>query len=240
MARTKASFPGFPKEAQVFLRGIVKNNNREWFNKHKDVYEESVKGSMMALVEAVDQELLDYAPEYITEPKKAVFRIHRDVRFSKDKTPYKTNVAAGWHRQNLGKNETAGFYLHLDAKELFIGAGIYLPMPETLKVLRNHVAAHHEELVEILADKPLRRWMGELQGELTPRVPKGFLPGHPAEELLRRRMYIVWTSMEPAIAYGPGLLAEVSQRFRAGTALVEFLNRPLAALQKPRPMPATL
>jgi uncharacterized protein (TIGR02453 family) len=233
MARTKASFPGFPKEALVFLRGIAKNNNREWFNKHKDVYEESVKGAMMGLVEAVDQELLDFAPEYISDPKKAVFRIHRDVRFSKDKTPYKTNVAATWHRQNLGKNETASFYVHLDAKELFIGAGIYLPMPETLKVLRNHVAANHEEMLEILADKPLRRWMGELQGELTPRVPKGYLPGHPAEELLRRRMYIVWTSMEPEVAYGPNLLGEVSQRFRASTPLVEFLNRALSPAQKP-------
>ena len=162
-----------------------------------------------------------------------MFRIHRDVRFAKDKTPYKTNVAAMWHRQNLGKNETASFYVHLDAKELFVGAGIYLPMPETLKILRNHVAAHHEELREILADNQLRKWMGGLQGEPAPRTPKGFLPGHPADDLLKHRMYIVWNSLDPEIAYGPKLLGEVTARFRAATAFVEYLNRPLAGAKKP-------
>lgn len=240
MARNKASFPGFPKEALAFLRGIVKNNNREWFNKKKEDYEQHVKGKMSALVEAVNQEMLDYAPDYISDPKKAVFRIHRDVRFSKDKTPYKTNVAAWWNRQNLGKNETAGFYMHLDAKELFVGAGIYLPMPETLKVLRAHVAANHEEMRTILADKQLRRWMGELQGEMTPRIPKGFLPGDPAEDLLKRRMYIVWASLDPEIAYGPNLLGEVSSRFKASTELVEFLNRPLMAAQKSKNLQSLL
>ncbi|MEO5953059.1 MAG: DUF2461 domain-containing protein [Chloroflexia bacterium] len=232
MARTKASFPGFPKEALTFLRGIVKNNDRPWFEKNKALYEDKVKGGMMGLVEAVDQELLDFAPDYITEPSKAVFRIHRDVRFAKDKTPYKTNIAAMWHRQNLGKNETASFYVHLDSKELFIGAGIYLPMPETLKILRNHVGVHHEELREILADNQLRKWMGGLQGEPAPRTPKGFLPGHPADDLLKHRMYIVWNSLDPEIAYGPKLLGEVSARFRAATSFVEFLNRPLAGAKK--------
>lgn len=235
MARTKASFPGFPKEALAFLRGIAKNNDRPWFEKNKAVYEESVKGAMMSLVEAVDQEMLDYAPDYITEPKKAVFRIHRDVRFAKDKSPYKTNVAATWFRQSIGKNETASFYMHLDAKELFVGAGIYLPMPETLKALRAFIGTHHEELREILNDKQIRRWMGDLQGEPAARIPKGFLPGHPAEDLLKHRMYIVWQSLDTELAYTPKLLGEISARFKAATPFVEYLNRPLGALRKQLP-----
>lgn len=227
MARTKASFPGFPKEALQFLRSIEKNNNRAWFGKMKSVYEDSVKAPMLALVEALDQELLDYAPEYITEPNKAVFRIHRDVRFSKNKDPYKTNIAAGFHRQNLGKNDTASFYIHLDAKELFIGAGVYMPIPEHIRMLRHHIAANQIEFREILADNQLRKWMGELQGELMIRPPKGFITGHPAEDLLRRKMYIVWATLPPAAAFTPQLLGEISARFRAATPLVEFLNRPI-------------
>jgi uncharacterized protein (TIGR02453 family) len=233
MARTKATFPGFPKEALQFLRSIEKNNNREWFEKKKTVYEESVKGPMLALVEAVGQEMLDYAPDYITEPKKAVFRIHRDVRFAKDKTPYKTNIAAGWHRQNLNKNDSASFYMHLSSKELFIGAGIYMPPPEPMKLMRNHIALHHAELREILADNQLRKWMGGLQGESMTRLPQGFFPPHPAEDLLKRKMYIVWAELNPDLAYGTTLLHEVSSRFAAATPLVEFLNKPLLSAPKP-------
>ncbi len=227
MARTKASFPGFPKEALQFLRSIEKNNNRAWFGKMKSVYENSVKAPMLALVEALDQELLDYAPEYITEPSKAVFRIHRDVRFAKNKDPYKTNIAAGFHRQNLGKNDTASFYLHLDAKGIFVGAGVYMPIPEHIRMLRNHIAANHIEFREILADNQLRKWMGELHGELMIRPPKGFIAGHPAQDLLIRKMYFMAATLPTDLALTPQLLGEVSARFRASTPLVEFLNRPI-------------
>ncbi len=172
MPRTKPTFPGFPKTAQAFFKGIVRNNNKEWFDKNKPLYESGVKGPMADLVHAVGQGMLDYAPEYITDPKQAIYRIYRDIRFSKDKTPYKTNIAASWFRQNLGKNETAGFYMQLDAKELFIGAGIYMPMPDTLKALRAYIDVHHEEMRKILAGKPLVKLLGGLQGEPAARLPK--------------------------------------------------------------------
>ncbi len=227
MARTKATFPGFPKEALQFLRGIEKNNNKQWFDKKKEEYENSVKGPMLALVEAINAEMVNYAPNYITEPKKAVFRIHRDVRFAKDKTPYKTNIAAGWQRQNLNKNESASFYMHLSAKELFVGAGIYMPPPEPMKLMRNHIAAHHQELREILADNQLRKWMGGLQGESMTRMPLGFLGAHPAEDLLRRKMYIVWVELPTDLVFTPDFLADLSARFEAATPFLEYLNRPI-------------
>lgn len=229
MAQSKAKFGGFPAGALAFLKGIQKNNNRDWFEKNKANYEQYVRDGMYGLVEAVDQDLLDYAPEYITDPKKAVYRIYRDVRFAKDKTPYKTNVAASWYRQNLGKNETAGFYVQLDTKELFIGGGIYMPQAATLKTLRAYIADRHEPLREILAAKPLKTLLGTLQGEPAKRTPKGYLPGHPAEDLLRHKMYIVWTTLPPEVAYTPKLVTEVSKRFRAMAPFIEYLNGALRA-----------
>ncbi|MBZ2185390.1 MAG: DUF2461 domain-containing protein [Bryobacter sp.] len=226
MAREQDGFRGFGPEAAEFLAGIEANNNREWFEANKPVYEERVKGGMIRLLEAVAARMVDFAPEYIPEPKKAVFRIYRDVRFSKDKRPYKTNVAASFNRLGVGK-QGAGFYVHLDRKEFVIAAGIYMPEAEVLKKLRLHVARTHEELREILAAPRLKKLLGGLQGEPLTRTPKGFLPGDPAEDLLRHKMYIVWTELDPALAYTPKVTAEVVKRLEAATPLVEYLNRPL-------------
>jgi uncharacterized protein (TIGR02453 family) len=226
MSRPQHAFPGFPREALPFLRKLEKNNNREWFEARKPVYEEKLKAPMMALVEAANATLAACAPEYIAEPKKAVFRIYRDVRFSKNKDPFKTNIAAGFRRQGLAKDAGASLYLHLDPKEFLVAGGIYMPMPEQLKLLRAHIARTHEEFRAILKDRKLAKLMGALQGDLLARAPKGYLPDDPALDLLRRKMYIFWTSLPPETAESPAVLKEVSGRFRAMAPFLEYLNRP--------------
>lgn len=228
MARKTDSFAGFPAEARWFLEEIEANNNREWFEANKPLYLEKVKQPMEELVAAIGREMGDYAADYIPEPKKAVLRIYRDVRFSKNKLPYKTNVAANFPRQGQGKMEGASFYLHLDRKELVVAAGIYMPSPETLKQLRSYIAGRHEELRAIIAERNLKKLMGGLHGEPMTRLPKGYLPGDPAEDLLRYKMFIVWSELDPALAYSSKVVTEVSKRFRAAAPLVEFLNRGLA------------
>jgi len=94
-------FPGFPPEALTFLRSLKRNNRREWFQPRKEIFETKVKAPIIQLVEAINAELLDFAPEHITDPKKAVYRIYRDTRFSADKTPYKTHIAAIFPDRNL-------------------------------------------------------------------------------------------------------------------------------------------
>ncbi|WP_051669535.1 DUF2461 domain-containing protein [Bryobacter aggregatus] len=233
MPRSTVGFPGFPKEALQFFQGLEKNNNREWFEKKKPVYEEKVKAPMIELVAALNQELLAFAPEHIVEPKKAILRIYRDIRFSKDKTPYKTNIAADFHRHNLGKGEGASFYIHLTTKEFMIAAGVYNPLPEHLKLYRAWIADHHAEFRKIVENQKLKNLMGELQGEVMKRTPKGYLPGHPAEDLLKRKMYIFWTSLPPELAETSALLGEISKRMKALTPFIEFLNRPLLQNRKP-------
>src|ERR1700739_1604763 len=92
-------FPGFPSEAITFLRGLTRNNRREWFQPRKEIFETKVKEPMTRLVESVNAELLKFAPDYINDPKKAIYRIYRDTRFSSDKTPYKTHIAAIFPRR---------------------------------------------------------------------------------------------------------------------------------------------
>src|SRR5689334_12173953 len=100
-------FPGFSPEALKFLRGLERNNRREWFQPRKEIFETQLKAPMMQLVEAVNAELLRFAPDHITDPKKAVYRIYRDTRFSADKTPYKTHLAAIFPHRALGKQSAA-------------------------------------------------------------------------------------------------------------------------------------
>ena len=106
-------FPGFSPEALKFLRGLERNNRREWFQPRKETFETLVKAPMTQLVEAVNAELLRFAPDHITDPKKSVYRIYRDTRFSADKTPYKTHIAAIFPPRGLEKHASAGFYFHV-------------------------------------------------------------------------------------------------------------------------------
>src|SRR3954468_18386362 len=105
------SFPGFPKAALTFFRQLKRNNNRDWFNENKATYEQQVKAPMEQFVEALNARLAAFAPHYITESRKAVYRIYRDTRFSADKTPYKTHAGALFRRADLPKHETASFYV---------------------------------------------------------------------------------------------------------------------------------
>ena len=106
----RAGFEGFPREAMTFFRALARHNHRDWFLAHKEVYEESVRRPTTALVEALNAALMEFAPAYATEPAKAVYRIYRDVRFSSDKTPYKTHVAASFSRRGMPKHAAAGYY----------------------------------------------------------------------------------------------------------------------------------
>jgi uncharacterized protein (TIGR02453 family) len=105
----RSAFPGFPAEAMTFYRGLARNNTREWFQPRKPVYDEQVKAPMVELVTALNQAMMKFAPDYVTDPAKAIYRIYRDTRFSPDKTPYKTQIAASFARRGMEKHGAAGF-----------------------------------------------------------------------------------------------------------------------------------
>ncbi len=176
---------------------------------------------MYDLVESINAELLKFAPEHITEPKKAVFRIYRDTRFSKDKTPYKTHIGAIFGRRGMGKVSGAGYYVQISAKSVGIAGGCYSPGPEELLKIRHFIAAN---------PKPFRatsKLTGPLQGDALQRPPKGFDAAHPAIDLIKRKQWFCWTELDVDLAASPKLKMEVVKRFKAMSPLVGLLNQAL-------------
>jgi len=218
-------FPGFSPEALTFLRGLKRNNRREWFQPRKEIFETRLKAPMIQLVEAINAELLRFAPDHITDPKKAVYRIYRDTRFSADKTPYKTHVAAIFPHHGLGKQSSAGFYFHLTEKSVGIAAGSYMPGKDELRAVRTWLAENHKEF-RATARRP-QKLIGKLTGSAVTRMPKGFAADHPAEDLIRMKQWLYWVELDVKLATSPRLLPELVKRFRAAAPMIAMLNAPL-------------
>jgi uncharacterized protein (TIGR02453 family) len=228
----RSAFPGFPPEGIQFMRNLARNNRREWFQPRKAIFEEHVKLPMRQLVEAVDRAMAGFAPEYVTDPDKAIYRIYRDTRFSPDKTPYKDHIAASFPRRGLPGG--AGYYFAVSHKEVAIGGGIYMPSPETLLAIRTHMAEHYTEFRRLAQAKAVKQLFGAVQGEQLSRVPKGFAADHPAADLLRHKQFLLYVELEPELATGPAIYDEVVKRFRAMRPFLEFLNAPLSSEKRSR------
>ena len=228
-----SKFPGFPKEGIAFLRALKKNNNREWFQPRKQTFDETVKAPMEELVNAFNSHLVQFAPDHVVEPKKAIYRIYRDTRFSSDKTPYKDHIAANFPRRGFEKHSCGGYYFSVGASEIEIAAGVYMPGPEQLLAIRQHIAEHHEDFRQLAEDRTLNKLMGPMWGESLTRVPKGFPAEHPAADLLKRKQWIFYTTgLDHGLATTPKLLVELVKRARAMAPFVDFLNRPLTLGRK--------
>ncbi|MBI4892218.1 MAG: DUF2461 domain-containing protein [Acidobacteria bacterium] len=224
-----ASFPGFSKEAMKFFRDLEQNNRREWFEERKEFYLAKVKAPMEALVEAVGADMLKYAPEAVTTPQKAMYRIYRDTRFSNDKTPYKTHLGASFFRHDLGKHIAGGFYFEVSHKHIGLAGGVYMPTPENLRILRLHLLENHERFNKLVRNKKLLDALGELQGDKLTRPPKGFPAEHPALDWIRFKNWYYWKELPAGLATTPGLFKEITTRLRLMAPVVAFFNEPLLA-----------
>ena len=129
-------FSGFSPEGLKFLRSLKRNNRREWFQPRKDVFDTHLKVPMEQLVEEINSALDRFAPEYVTETKKAIFRIYRDTRFSNDKTPYKTHIAAWFKKRGINDKSAGGFYFHVSPEEVVAAAGVFVPPADQVLALR--------------------------------------------------------------------------------------------------------
>jgi uncharacterized protein (TIGR02453 family) len=227
-----AGFPGFSPEALKFLKALKKNNQREWFQPRKEEYERLWRMPMIELVTALHSDMMKFAPEYVQEPTKAVMRIYRDTRFSKNKTPYKTYVAAALRRSGLSKDGSGTFYFHVDEKGLLIAAGVYAPAPDELRAIREHLAQNYLPFEKMLKAAKTKALTGDLQGNSLTRVPKGFDASHPAADLLRRKQFYFLVTLPIEMVTTPAVYPELLKRIKAMTPAVDFLNTPLLGMAK--------
>lgn len=230
-----SDFTGFQRESLAFLRQLKRHNRRDWFEEHKDRYVGDVQSAMRAFVQEMDTRFGRFAPEIVGDTKKSIFRIYRDVRFSKDKSPYKTHAACWFFHRGAGKKVGqeaheggAGFYFHLEPGASFLGAGIWMPPRPTLQKLRNAIVADVKGFRAIAAEPRLRRRFGGLGDEdRLKRVPRGFPADHEAGDLLRHVSYIVGRSVSDDEVLSARLAQQVERDFSVALPLVRWLNEAL-------------
>jgi uncharacterized protein (TIGR02453 family) len=226
----------FGPEALKFLRGLKRNNRREWFEARREIYERALKEPMLALIERLTEGMAEYAPAHTRPAGKRMFRIYRDTRFSADKSPYKTHLGAWWARSGLEKTSGGGYYMHVGAAEFVIAAGVYMPEKDQLLAIRRRLLEHHVEWKRLIEDKRLLRAFNVHDPMALTRAPKGFPEDHPAMEWIKWRQWGVTAHLPAETALKPGLAEEIEKRFRLARPLVDFLNAPLARPERPRPV----
>ncbi|MBI1808242.1 MAG: DUF2461 domain-containing protein [Ignavibacteria bacterium] len=219
-------FRGFPKEGLRFLTQLRKNNTREWFLKHKSEYEDFVKLPMRSLIAALKTPMAKIAPEIEVNPKRSMFRIHRDTRFSKDKTPYKTHVAAVFHLKGKWE-DSAGYYVHIEPDTIYVGGGIYMPSTDQLKRIRKAIAEGSDEFLSVTGSKTFKRQFGSLEGDKLQRAPLGYPADHPMVEWLKYKSFYTGVTWNEKECLSPKFVDRVVAVYKNLLPLVSFLNEAL-------------
>jgi uncharacterized protein (TIGR02453 family) len=217
----------FPPETLKFLRALKRNNRRDWFAAHRDAYEADVRQPMIELIGRLADDLRTFAPEVVCDPKTSMYRIYRDIRFSANKAPYKTHVAAVFPTRGLPKHEGAGLYFHVSPDDVWIGGGMYAPSTPQLQAVREHIAVNHHKLRAIVESPAFKRAVGSLEGERLQRVPLGFPKDHAAADYLKYRQFLAGSELGPSAATSRRFYGSVLNVFRQVSPLVRFLNEPL-------------
>ena len=225
-------FAGFGPGAAKFFRALARHNDREWFERHRARWEIEVRDPLRALVEEMDVRLARLAPEMVGDPKRSIFRLHRDVRFSADKSPFKTYAAAQFYHRDAGRGagtDAAGagaaFYLHIGDRDSLVAGGLWMPARPALDAVRAAIAEDPEGFGAIVTDTRFRRRFGGLEEEaMLKRMPRGYAESHPAARWLRYRSFTGWRPL-PAAEVESTRLAQVLERdFAILLPLVRWLN----------------
>ncbi len=231
--------PRFRPEALTFLRGLKRHNEKGWFEANRPRYEAEVLGPLRQLAEELDVRFATLAPEFVAPPKRALFRIHRDVRFSKDKSPYKTHAALWVFHRDAGRgvgrdaHGGAGFYFHLEPGASGVAGGFWMPPRPLLSVLRERIVEDQRGFERALRHAAFVKRFKRLSDESTEpgarltRVPRGWAPDHPAAEWLRFNSFTAWRPLTDAEALSPKLVDALMRDYAALLPLVRWLNAAL-------------
>ena len=223
-----------------FLRGLARNNNREWFAAHKQDYEDHLRQPFLRLIGDLAEPLNKLNPHYVANPKPvggSLFRIYRDTRFSGDKAPYKPWSGASFYHEAtkalargtdgntgmMGRLDAPVFYLHVQPGECFVGGGLWHPMPETLKRARNYMLNNPASWKKATRSTAFKRVYGELGGESLSRPPRGYDPEHELMVDLKRKDYVCSTQLDDAALCAPGLVKLLIRHYTTAEPLIDWL-----------------
>ena len=219
----------FSQASFDFLSSLAKNNNRDWFNEHKQQYEAVVRNPALDFIADMSYELVKISPHFVAIPKKvggSLMRVHRDVRFGKDKRPYKTNVGIQF-RHVLGKDVHApGFYVHLEPEGCFVGVGIWRPESPALAKIRNTIVEKPDNWKKIKKDKKFNQLFA-LEGDSLVNPPRGFPKEHPFLEDLKRKDFIAMSPLSDTTVCSTRFKTQVMQRIKVSVPFMQFLCKSL-------------
>lgn len=217
----------FTEDTFSFLRQLAENNTRDWFAEHKDDYEKLVREPAFSLIEAIAPGLEKISPHFEAKAKKvggSLMRVHRDVRFAKNKQPYKTNIGIQF-RHALGKDVHApGFYVHIEPNEVFIGVGLWQPDAVALKAIRNHIDTFPKSWLDANSDKNFQKHF-TYGGTSLKRAPKGYAIDHAMIEDLKRKDFIVLAQIAPELCLEEDFTEIILDYFKLTVPLMKELCR---------------
>ena len=215
----------FKPESIQFLHELKKNNNRDWFNENKSRYEEDVLDVALNFIQSMHDPLQEFAPHFTAIPKRmggSLMRVYRDTRFSKNKTPYKTNIGIQFRHEQAKDVHAPGFYVHIDPDEVFLGVGLWRPESSALAAIRERISNKQAEWLRARDDKAFRRHF-HLGGQSLTRPPRGYDKEHPLIEDIKRKDFIAARNMELAEATHPKFQQKVETAFKTAIPLMQFL-----------------
>lgn len=219
------SFTGFPLGLLHFLEELTKNNNKKWFDANRDRYESEVRKPALEFIAAMQGPLKKLSPHFVAVPKKvggSLMRVHRDIRFSKDKTPYKTNVGIQF-RHEAGKDVHApGFYFHIDTEQVFLGAGIWHPDATALRAIRHWIDEYPADWKRATRGKAFASKF-HLAGDTLQRPPRGYGIDHALIEDLKRKDFIAVAELDHDILFDKAIVKKVSEQLKPTRPLMRFL-----------------
>ena len=232
--KDSAAAAHFRPEGLKFLRGLERHNDRDWFNERKAIYEAELKEPMLALIRKVTDAMMEFAPHHVRPAEKSLFRIYRDTRFSNNKLPYKTHVAAWWSHMEMEKTSGAGYYFQVSPKGVVIAAGAYMPEKDQLAAIRHWLLDNHVAFRKVLDKPAVRKTFKEFEGEALTRPPKGFPPEHPAMDLIKCKQWGLSATLPTETALETNFAATLIKHFKLLAPLVDALNTPLEAQAAPK------
>ncbi len=220
-----ARYARFYPRTLKFLEELGDNNNRDWFNENKSRYEEDVLDVALRFIQSMQDPLAEIAPRFLAVPTRvggSLMRVYRDTRFSKNKTPYKTNIGIQFRHEDAKDVHSPGFYLHIEPDQLFLGAGMWRPDSEPLRNIRERIATKPAEWRRTLGHAPFKRHF-DLGGETLTRPPRGFDKDHECIEDIKRKSFIAVRDFDAGDCLKPQFQRTVESSFKAAEPFMRFL-----------------